>query len=83
MGDLTIPQVQFPLVGDNYVFKSPYSPQSTRPQAVARLKKVSISYARPGKNGANISSIGGGGPGATHDKISKISMYSGTSNYSL
>ncbi len=71
MGDLTVPQVKFPQVGEDSVFKSPS--QQGEPQAVAlhknRLRKAIPQYGAKTKLSGQIESnppVCPGVVGATH-----------------
>ena len=81
MGDLTIPQVKYPQVGEDSVFKSPSQQGVLSPKQLHCIKtgyKSSLYYAKPGQipqYGAKMSGQiesnppvcpGGGGSGATH-----------------
>ncbi len=80
IGDLSIPQIKFPLMWEGFGVQIPQSTGGFEPQAVAHIKtgyKSSLYYAKPGQipqYGANISGQirsnppvwGGGVVGATH-----------------
>ena len=99
MGDLTIPQVKFPQVGEDSVFKSPSQQGGFKPQAVACIKtgyKSSLYYAKPGQipqYGAKMSGQiesnplvcpgGGGGGGVVGQHIDRCIIMNKNSGRSL